>query len=227
MDGVLFIDEAYSLIADAGEDPFGHEAVQALLKRMEDNRDRLIVILAGYPKEMTRLLESNPGLSSRFAHRIDFADYTPEDLAGIWMLIARKNEYKMNAAAMGKLLVGLQWLFKRRDKHFGNGRLVRNTFEKTIRHLADRIVKISPITKEHLTQIQASDIRFKDVPDEKISEEAVAKKMFEVSCPECDTKNKIKMEQLCAEFSCTDCEHKFLVNSASPVDEDTSGSADP
>ena len=174
-DFILFIDEAYSLIADAGEDPFGHEAVKALVKRMEDNRDRLIVILAGYPNEMTRLLESNPGLSSRFVHRIDFADYTPEELAGIWMLIARKNEYKMNAAAMGKLLVGLQWLFDQRDKHFGNGRLVRNTFEKTIRHLADRIVKISPITKEHLTQIEASDIRFKDVPDEKISEEAVAK----------------------------------------------------
>ena len=219
-DFILFIDEAYSLIADAGEDPFGHEAVKALVKRMEDNRDRLIVILAGYPNEMTRLLESNPGLSSRFVHRIDFADYTPEELAGIWMLIARKNEYKMNAAAMGKLLVGLQWLFDQRDKHFGNGRLVRNTFEKTIRHLADRIVKISPITKEHLTQIEASDIRFKDVPDEKISEEAVAKTRFEACCPECDTKNKIKMEQLCTEMSCSNCEHKFEVRSASPVTDE-------
>lgn len=226
MDGVLFIDEAYSLIADASEDPFGHEAVQALLKRMEDNRDRLIVILAGYPNEMTRLLESNPGLSSRFAHRIDFADYPPQDLAGIWMLIARKNEYKMNAPAMGKLLVGLQWLFDRRDKHFGNGRLVRNTFEKAIRHLADRIVKLSPITKEHLTQIEASDIRFKDVPDEVLAVDVVAKTEFEVSCPECESKNKIKMEQLCSEYNCSDCDHQFEIRSASPVDSSAAKQGD-
>ncbi len=226
MDGVLFIDEAYSLIADSSEDPFGHEAVQALLKRMEDDRDRLIVILAGYPNEMTRLLESNPGLSSRFAHRIDFADYTPEDLAGIWMLIARKNQYEMNAAAMGKLLVGLQWLFDRRDKHFGNGRLVRNTFEKSIRHLADRIVNSSPITKELLTQIEAADIRFKDVPDDAVSSEVVQKTEFEATCPECDVKVKIEMDQLCNNLKCKKCDHEFEVKSATPLVQPTEETAE-
>src|SRR5262245_17493858 len=76
LDGVLFIDEAYTLIASDGEDPYGHEAVQTLLKRMEDDRERLVVILAGYPMEMAILLRSNPGLSSRFSRQLDFLDYT-------------------------------------------------------------------------------------------------------------------------------------------------------
>src|SRR5690606_18435704 len=80
LDGVLFIDEAYTLISSEGEDPFGHEAVQTLLKRMEDNRDRLVVILAGYPLEMEILLRSNPGLSSRFSRHLDFPDYSPLEL---------------------------------------------------------------------------------------------------------------------------------------------------
>ena len=218
IDGVLFIDEAYSLIADAGEDPFGHEAVQALLKRMEDDRERLIVILAGYPNEMTRLLESNPGLSSRFAHRIDFADYTPDELARIWLLIAKKNDYVMNAQATAKLLIGLQWLFDRRDKHFGNGRLVRNTFEKAIRYLADRIVDQSPISTEMLTEIHAADIRFKDVPEELVSEEALAAAKFVASCPECNKESQISTEHLCRSFACKECEHKFKIVSATPVE---------
>ena len=81
LDGVLFIDEAYSLIAEGGDDPYGYEAVQALLKRMEDDRERLVVILAGYPAPMARLLGSNPGLSSRFSRHLTFADYTPANSA--------------------------------------------------------------------------------------------------------------------------------------------------
>ncbi|MEO8495655.1 MAG: AAA family ATPase, partial [Planctomycetota bacterium] len=77
LDGVLFVDEAYSLVAESGDDPYGREAVQALLKRMEDNRDRLVVVLAGYPEEMDRLIRSNPGLSSRFNTKLTFEDYTP------------------------------------------------------------------------------------------------------------------------------------------------------
>lgn len=217
MDGVLFIDEAYSLIADSAKDPFGHEAVQALLKRMEDNRDRLIVILAGYPNEMTRLLESNPGLSSRFAHRIDFEDYTPEELTGIWHLIAKKNQYEMQPEATAKLLIGLQWLFERRDKHFGNGRLVRNAFEKSIRHLADRIVEITPITKELLTHIEADDVRFADVPEALLSDKAIEQAKFSVKCPGCETESQISTEHLCRSFSCKECKHEFTIRAATPL----------
>ena len=217
LDGVLFVDEAYSLIAEKGEDPFGHEAVQALLKRMEDDRERLIVILAGYPNEMTRLLESNPGLSSRFSHRIDFEDYTPEELARIWLLISRKNQYKMDAKSTAKLLVGLQWLYQRRDKHFGNGRLVRNTFEKAIRYLADRIVKVPDVTREMLTEFQAEDIRFPDVPEEVLSDDALTSMRFEIRCPECDKESRIGMEHFCRKFKCKSCQAVFRIESASPM----------
>ncbi len=216
LDGVLFIDEAYSLVADSGDDPFGHEAVQTLLKRMEDDRNRLIVILAGYPAEMTTLLESNPGLSSRFAHRVDFDDYTPNELARIWLLIAKKNEYSMNAKATAKLLLGLQHLFDRKDKHFGNGRLVRNTFEKTIRYLADRIVNVTPITRELLTQIEAEDIRFEQVPSEELSDQRIGAAKFSVQCPRCGKESSISAEHFCRNFKCSACEHEFKIVSGTP-----------
>ncbi|MEM9412298.1 MAG: AAA family ATPase, partial [Planctomycetota bacterium] len=196
---------------------FGHEAVQALLKRMEDDRERLIVILAGYPDEMTRLLESNPGLSSRFAHRIDFEDYTPEELARIWLLISKKNQYKMDSRSTVKLLVGLQWIYERRDKHFGNGRLVRNTFEKAIRHLADRIVKIPEVTREMLTEFRAEDIRFADVPDQVLSNDALQAARFEVKCPDCGKESRVGMKHFLKRFKCKDCQSIFRIESGRPI----------
>ena len=95
LDGVLFIDEAYSLVAEEGQDAYGMEAVQAVLKRAEDDRDRLVVIMAGYTEEMNTLLDSNPGLSSRFNRVLQFEDYSPVELARIYAWLCEKNHYKL------------------------------------------------------------------------------------------------------------------------------------
>ncbi len=142
LDGVLFIDEAYSLVAEDGQDPYGNEAVQALLKRAEDDRDRLVVILAGYPEEMKTLLDSNPGLSSRFNRELEFGDYTPVELARIFAWLCEKNHYKLAAGTRPKLMVGLTELYRDRDRRFGNGRTVRNLFEQAIRRMANRIADL-------------------------------------------------------------------------------------
>jgi hypothetical protein len=110
LDGVLFIDEAYSLVAERGDDPYGLEAVQVLLKRMEDNRDRLIVMLAGYPAPIDRLLKSNPGLSSRFSRMLDFPDYSAAELGSIFESLCRKNRDTVSVLTRVKLLLGFQYL---------------------------------------------------------------------------------------------------------------------
>ncbi len=157
LDGVLFIDEAYSLVGDP-KDSFGAEAMQILLKRAEDDRDRLIVIMAGYSDEMELLLQTNPGLSSRFARKFEFPDYTPDELSRIFGLLTKKNHYIVSSSVQTKLNEMLVSAVSQKDAHFGNGRLVRNIFEKAIRNLADRIVNIPDLTPELLTTLEASDI---------------------------------------------------------------------
>lgn len=164
LDGILFIDEAYSLVASGNEDPYGHEAVQALVKRMEDDRERLVVIIAGYPEPIGQLLHSNPGLSSRFNTQLVFEDYAPPQLARIFQLMCEANHYRLPEPAHTKLLLGFQWLYERRDEHFGNGRLVRNTFENAVRCLANRVAAVTPVTRELLTVLTADDIHLADVP---------------------------------------------------------------
>ena len=158
LDGVLFIDEAYSLVSEGGKDPYGAEALQILLKRAEDDRHRLIVILAGYAEPMNRLLESNPGLSSRFARTFDFPDYSPEELCEIFQMLAANNHYKVTDDVREKLLSHLATASQNKDEHFGNGRLVRNLFENAMRRLADRVVDVVELTPELLTTFQPSDL---------------------------------------------------------------------
>ena len=158
LDGVLFIDEAYSLIAEKGDDGFGHEAVQALMKRMEDDRERLVVIIAGYPEPMSKMLRSNPGLSSRFQRTLNFPDYTADELVAVFQKMCRKNHYTFGEDAEAKLQRILTDAVASRDEHFGNSRLVRNLFEAAIRRLANRIVNIAPLTHEVLTALHADDL---------------------------------------------------------------------
>ena len=128
MDGVLFIDEAYSLL-QGGENDYGKETVNILVKMMDDYRDRLVVILAGYINDMNQFLEMNPGLKSRFANIIDFPDYSVDEL----MLIAKKMYEEEGYQLSEEAYYELERLFTQAKKRpaFGNGRFVRNIFEKT------------------------------------------------------------------------------------------------
>ncbi|MBW1297320.1 AAA family ATPase [Aquimarina litoralis] len=157
LDGVLFIDEAYSLAKDNKKD-FGNEAVEVLLKKMEDHRDQLVVIVAGYPDEMEEFIESNPGLQSRFNRYFTFDHYKPKELIGIFELFCLKNDFVLAEEAKEKLEFIFDKLYEKRHKSFGNARVARNLFEKIIEYQANRIVSITPLTEELLKTIIEDDI---------------------------------------------------------------------
>ncbi|MEG0307536.1 MAG: AAA family ATPase [Clostridium sp.] len=155
--GILFIDEAYALAQDAGSgNGFGKEAIDTLVKMMDDNRDNLLVILAGYSNDMDMFLDTNPGLKSRFANIIEFKDYSVEDLLTIAENLFKSKGYIITKEARLKLQDIFKTAYKVSD--FGNGRYVRNIFEKAIRNQAVRLEKIDNITKEHLILIEACDV---------------------------------------------------------------------
>ncbi len=157
-DGVLFIDEAYSLKPETGGNDFGQEAIDAIVKRMEDYRDNLVVIVAGYTDEMNRFIESNPGLKSRFNRYFYFKDYTPEELLKIFELFCKNSSFSLTKKAGEKLLDMFEKLYSEKDRTFGNGRLARNIFEKTIENQANRLVDITPLTTKILSTIIDEDI---------------------------------------------------------------------
>jgi SpoVK/Ycf46/Vps4 family AAA+-type ATPase len=155
--GILFIDEAYSLSSGDGED-FGREAIETLLKMMEDHRHELVVVVAGYTMKMDQFLSSNPGLRSRFNKFVHFEDYTAEQLKQIFISFGKKADYKLSAAAEQKLMEVFNALTAHRDESFGNARLARNLFEATISRQANRIVSLPEINEEVLSTFEAEDI---------------------------------------------------------------------
>lgn len=157
LDGVLFIDEAYSLVQGGGND-YGQEAISTLLKRMEDDRNRLVVVLAGYSEDMKRFIDSNPGLQSRFNRYINFDDYTADELKQIFMLNVDKNQYILESEAENKLSNILNDAIEHKDKNFGNGRYVRNMFEKTIQNQAVRLSCKPQISTEELSKLKEEDL---------------------------------------------------------------------
>lgn len=220
-DGVLFIDEAYSLVAEEGDDPFGREAVQTLLKRMEDDRERLVVILAGYPREMEVLLASNPGLSSRFGRQLAFPDYSPAELGSIFGRLCKTNHYELPRPSRVKLLLGLKWLYDRRDRHFGNGRTVRNLFEQAIRRLANRIAHMPEITRIHLTVFCEEDIDFAAIksgspPADLFDNLSDEHRPFAVTCPGCREATQMPQKFLMRRVKCR-CGHRFTIEWAEPA----------
>ena len=207
LDGVLFVDEAYSLVAAEGDDPFGAEALQVLLKRMEDQRERLVVILAGYPRPMDELLATNPGLRSRFTQHLTFEDYAPDELGRIFEWLAGKLQYRIDGACRARLLQGFTWKYHRRDEHFGNGRYARNVLEHAIRQMANRLAQIDQPSKDLLAYFEPDDFRFPDVPAEWFvgrSELAVV-----VTCPNCRKTIEIPGTTLGEPLSCRHCTDRF------------------
>lgn len=158
LNGVLFIDEAYA-ITQGGDEDYGDEAVATLLKRMEDDRDRLVVIVAGYTNEMKQFISSNPGLQSRFNKYINFPDYTPEELYDIFLMYLRKNEYTISEEASAYLKKQLQYVVDKKDRNFGNARYVRNVFEKAIQNQANRLASSTNSSTQELTQLKLVDIK--------------------------------------------------------------------
>jgi SpoVK/Ycf46/Vps4 family AAA+-type ATPase len=155
--GVLFIDEAYALAKDSETD-FGHEAIEILLKAMEDCRDELVVIAAGYGDKMTAFLESNPGLRSRFPRVIWFPDYSAGELVEIFCRIADQNRYVISDDARRILQTEMDHLREKRGPSFANARDVRNLFERVISMQADRVGSLKVVSDAELTTITEADV---------------------------------------------------------------------
>lgn len=159
LNGVLFIDEAYSLVPEQKGSDYGQEAISTLLKRMEDDRDSLVVIIAGYNNEMKRFIDSNPGLQSRFNRYIHFNDYSANELYQMFTkLYLKKNQYTITDEAAEYLHQQLDYAVAHKDKNFGNARYVRNMFEKAIQEQANRISKNMANSRHDLTEITKEDL---------------------------------------------------------------------
>lgn len=157
IDGVLFVDEAYSL-ANGDSKDFGYEAIATLLKRMEDDRDRLVVILAGYGDEMRRFIDSNPGLQSRFSRYIHFPDYSASDLLAIVKRNLTSNDFIITPEAEQRLKAKVENIVATKDHNFGNARTVRNLFERILEHQAERLVSLKEVCRDDLQTILPDDI---------------------------------------------------------------------
>lgn len=160
-DGVLFIDEAYSLAEGSSDNDFGKEAIEVILKNMEDMRGQLAVIVAGYPDNMKKFLESNPGLKSRFDRTFQFYDYPPEELLDIFKVMATKEGLKLNSEAEEHLKKYFSSLYDARDKFFGNARTIRNITAETVKHQNLRMAAVAAEkrTPEMIATITADDVK--------------------------------------------------------------------
>jgi SpoVK/Ycf46/Vps4 family AAA+-type ATPase len=160
MGGILFIDEAYQL--NQGEnDQYGAEAVATLLKRMEDARGSMVVIIAGYKAEMKRFMEINSGLESRFNRTVEFPDYSAKELAEVYRSMAKKAKYKLSADTENWLLPYISMLTEKRDKNFGNARWARNLFEKSVERQSLRVTELADPSAEELVTIRLKDLGVK------------------------------------------------------------------
>ena len=156
--GVLFIDEAYSLVSDSQGGDFGHEAIDTLVKAMEDNRDDLIVIVAGYPKEMDDFIKANPGLKSRFQKTIHFPDYSADDLYKVFVSFCKSNDYTLSTEASDYLKEQLNVYVANTNKYFGNARDMRNFLDIAISNQANRLLTENATSPEALMTLTPADL---------------------------------------------------------------------
>ena len=159
MGGVLFIDEAYYLYRPENERDYGQEAIEILLQVMENQRDDLVVILAGYKQRMETFFRSNPGLSSRIAHHLDFPDYSPEELLEIALRMAQQMQYRLSESALSALR---EYIPKRMSQpHFANARSIRNALDRARLRQANRLFELKgrELTRDDLMTIEGEDLR--------------------------------------------------------------------
>lgn len=211
MDGILFVDEAYTLSALGGQYDYGKESIDTLLKRMEDHRDRLVVIVAGYPEPMARFIDSNPGLQSRFTRYMHFDDYTPEEMGSIFSLFMDKGHYRITADARAYLSIMFTVAYARRDDKFGNGRFVRNIFEEMCNRQAMRLTGagVQP-TKEALQSFSGVD-----VPLDQVGLDAdllnIENARWRADCSSCQRQNRVRWDILGKKVKCNSCQAVFTL----------------
>jgi replication-associated recombination protein RarA len=158
MGGILFIDEAYTL-SDGG-DMYGKEAIDTLIKRIEDERGKFVVIDSGYKDKMEEFMQINPGLASRFTHKLQIDDYNEDELLAIFKGMAQKEQYQLSPTAEFKLLDKIYRLVVNKNENWGNAREMRNLLDSTIQKLSERVSQMPPdqVTKETYQIIQPEDI---------------------------------------------------------------------
>lgn len=221
LDGVLFIDEAYTLCGDNENDgqvdPYGKEAISTLLKLMEDHRDRLIVIVAGYPDMMERFFHSNPGLESRFTRYIHFDDYTVPDMCRILAKYCSDGEYEMTQAAYANAYTLLELAYASRGKRFGNARYVRNMYEEMVRNQSSRLTRANvKYTKRDLSRIEEQDVPIITVPDKSTSNIDFTNSIWESECTNCGKKCTGGLKYLGQKVKCK-CGQKYIFQWWKPV----------
>lgn len=185
--GVLFIDEAYALVSQENANDFGREAIEVLLKHMEDHRDDLIVIVAGYTALMDRFIDSNPGLESRFNKYFHFEDYKGGELMEIFRSMCLKNGYSLTGESENYCAQAFTELYEDRDENFGNARDVRNIFERAVSRQSDRVAAMEAPQKEDLMTLTEADLKEDEGgenSEEKCKEEASVEKAEEEPAPE-------------------------------------------
>lgn len=211
IDGVLFIDEAYTLFDSFGANGYGQEAINTLLKRMEDNRDRLVVIVAGYPKPMTNFIRSNPGLESRFTRYINFEDYTIADLCRIFERFCREGEYNLSSDCRALASVLFTVAYNQRDEGFGNARFVRNVFERATSLHSERlaIIPSAQVSKEMLLTLDKDDVPFEFVKNIDRGAIDLSNARWLAECPGCGSQSRGTVEFLGRRVTCKKCNQRF------------------
>ena len=159
MGGILFIDEAYTLTNNKEKGDYGQEAVDTLLKRMEDDRDKFVVIVAGYTDPMNEFVESNPGLKSRFSKFVEFPDYSGDELMAIFMEMLKPMKFNLDDSAMAEVQRKLHGMAELQEDNFANGREVRNFLDRCIERQANRLAKNPALKVEDLLTFTLEDVK--------------------------------------------------------------------
>ncbi|EAQ80380.1 AAA family ATPase [Blastopirellula marina] len=215
LDGVLFIDEAYTLSSGARHergDTFGSEAINTLLKMMEDHRERLVVIVAGYPQLMQEFIETNPGLQSRFTRYLDFADFGVADLCRIFEKFCTDGEYVLSPESRALASILFTLAYDQRDERFGNARFIRNVFEQAIGLHSERVHQLPPeqITREVLMRLDGDDIAFDTQRAFDRTQFDLAAARWRGECDQCQTSSSCRLEYLGQRVTCRKCQNAFI-----------------